>query len=164
MWSSTMSLKLRLATTEDTKTIFLWRNDPWIVSLSASQRTVSWEEHIRWFTKVLNQDNHLLFVIEFKPNNGIGSIRLDYEQNQRAIVTIYILRPFVGRGLGVVALSEACHLGFSHWSSLLSIHAYIRSDNSPSIRAFSKAGFNHVNPIHIELNNQVEMVMYRQKF
>ena len=136
---------LRPAVPGDAAAVFEWRNDPWIVSLSASRQRVSWETHARWFQEtVAAEDRHLLFIIEDEPDHGVGTVRLDRVDEHSAVVTIYILRPFVGRGLGVAALAEACRAAFARWPRLAEIRARVRADNRPSLRAFAKAGFSRV--------------------
>lgn len=156
-----LSIILRSVTFEDAKQIFDWRNDPWIVSLSASQRTVSWDEHVRWFTKVINNNQHLLFIIESENGDAMGSVRFDRTNNFQAAITIYILYPFVGRGFGTLALKNGSRLAFCQWSELRSIHAFIRNDNLRSLRTFSKAGFKPAQQHNSDVN-QVEMVFSRQ--
>lgn len=156
-----LSIRLRTATTRDIQSIFEWRNDPWIVSLSASQRTVSWDEHSEWFRKVIENDRSLLLVIESEALEGMGCVRFDLVDESRAIVTIYLLGKFVGQRLGVPALIEACNRAFEVWPMLRTVQAYIRLDNARSIRAFSKAGFDHSVSSDIPLNRQIKMVLHR---
>lgn len=130
---------LRHAVLEDAQCIFEWRNGPWIVSLSTSQRTVTLEEHRQWMQKILGSRQHLLFVIEPEAGLGAGTVRLERHKS-RAVITIYLLREFTGRGFGVRAIQEACVKAFACWP-VESIHACIRRNNQPSLSAFSKAGF-----------------------
>lgn len=136
----TKSLKLRPATPDDARRIFAWRNDPWLVSRSTSQLPVSWEEHSRWFERVLTDHRHLLLIIEPEPGIAAGTVRLDRIDDSRAVVTIYLLREFTGQGFGARALVDACSRAFAGWS-IHTIHAHIRKDNHPSFSAFVKAGF-----------------------
>lgn len=140
-----MPLKLRPATTDDAPRVFAWRNDPWIVSLGTSQLPVSWEEHSQWFEQVLMGDRHLLFIVEPEPGVGAGIVRLNRTAESRAVVSIYLLRQFTGRGSGARALVDACSRAFAGWP-IRTIHAHIRHDNHPSFSAFVKAGFVRVAP------------------
>ncbi|MBI5249433.1 MAG: GNAT family N-acetyltransferase [Desulfomonile tiedjei] len=139
---SSMTLpKLRYATPEDMDQVFRWRNDPWLISESPGLSTVDWEEHVSWFSEVLDTESHQLFIIESEDGTGMGSVRLDKAGKDRAIITIYLLQPYVGKGCGSIAIKEACNTGFGLWPWMESVHAYVRKDNKPSIMAFSKAGF-----------------------
>jgi RimJ/RimL family protein N-acetyltransferase len=138
-------LRLRPATSGDTRDVFAWRNDPWIVSLGSTRRTVAWEEHAAWFSRVLADPRRLLFICEDEGGAGLGTTRLDVVDDARADVTIYLLREFTGRGLGVRALVQAASEGFARWP-IRAIHAHIRADNAASRSAFAKAGFRDTPP------------------
>lgn len=139
--ASPVSVRLRAANASDERTLLAWRNDPWIVALSASRRAVTPAEHHRWLEQALDRTLHLLYVIESPPGRGIGSIRFDRESDEAASVSIYLLRPHVGRGIGVAALRDGCTAAFHAWPRLREIRARIRAENDHSIRAFTKAGF-----------------------
>jgi RimJ/RimL family protein N-acetyltransferase len=132
---------LRLAGEDDSRLVYDWRNDPWIVSLSTSRRPVTWEEHQAWFPRMLNRADHLLFIIHFPEGTPAGTVRLDREGEQDAVVTIYLLRSFTGRGLGPRALQRACAQAFERWPDLKRITAHVRADNEPSRKAFARTGF-----------------------
>jgi RimJ/RimL family protein N-acetyltransferase len=132
---------LRLAGAGDARLVYEWRNDPWIVSLSTSRRPVTWQDHQGWFTTVLERpDLYLLFIIHTPDGTPAGTVRLDRE-GEDAVVTIYLLRQFTGRGLGPRALDLACGDAFRHWPAVSRIRAYVRAGNQPSLKAFARAGF-----------------------
>ena len=151
---------LRPATPDDTQRIFEWRNDPWIVSLSTSQRTVAFAEHRQWMQKVLEGGQHLLFVIEPESGLATGTVRVE-RRNSQAVITIYLLRQFTRQGLGVHAIREACVKAFARWP-VESIHAYIRRDNQSSVSAFSKAGFALADSNLSCPEDHYEMVVHRK--
>jgi RimJ/RimL family protein N-acetyltransferase len=134
---------LRPATPADRATVFAWRNDPFIVSLSASRRTVTWDEHAAWYDRVVTGERHLLLIVE-REGEGIGTVRFDREGEAGALVTIYLLEPFVGRGLGTPVLREACGRAFVRWPEVGHLEARIQAGNARSVRALEKAGFRQV--------------------
>jgi RimJ/RimL family protein N-acetyltransferase len=133
--------RLRLVEAEDIGQLFEWRNDPWIVSLGTSRREVTWEEHSAWLSRVLKQDRHLLFIVYSCEGVPAGTVRLDVQDPGAAILTIYLLKAFTGRGLGPWAVGEACWMALARWSRLERITAFVRRDNLPSIKCFARAGF-----------------------
>ncbi len=133
--------RLRRATRQDRERTFEWRNEPWFVSQSPSGKQIDWEDHAAWFSEVLDTELHLLSIVESQDGTGMGTVRLDKTGIDRAIIAISLLRPYVGKGLGVAVLGAACAAGFAHWPWLAFLHAYIRKDNQRSLRAFAKAGF-----------------------
>lgn len=138
--ASTAAITLRGATSEDREMLFQWRNDPWIVSLSTSRKTVAWDEHRQWFDGVLHNDDHLLFIVETMDGIPAGTVRLDRLDKGTARVTVYLLRPFTDHGRGVAALREACGRAFGTWP-ITRVVAAVRHDNRRSLSAFAKAGF-----------------------
>ena len=131
---------LRFAQARDADTIFAWRNDPWIVSLSLSGRAVTPAEHHAWFPSALDRTAHLLFVVQSDDGAEVGTARLD-RADPEASVTIYLLRPHTGRGLGPRAIDAACRQAFTHWPDVTVIRASIRRGNLASVKAFRRAGF-----------------------
>lgn len=109
----------------------------------------------------LSGGRNLLFVIEPETGLGAGTVRVE-QRNDRAVITIYLLRPFTGQGLGVRAIREACAKAFALWP-VESIHAYIRRNNQPSLSAFSKTGFTPAAASSNCPEGHCEMVMHRKK-
>jgi RimJ/RimL family protein N-acetyltransferase/SAM-dependent methyltransferase len=132
---------LRPAEGSDEQLVFQWRNDPWIVSLSTNRRRVSREEHAAWFRSVLGSPERLLFIVESGDGTPAGTVRLDRERQDAAVLTIYLIRSFTGRGLGPRAIEAACRASFQAWPLLDRIVAYIRADNQASRKAFARSGF-----------------------
>jgi RimJ/RimL family protein N-acetyltransferase len=151
---------VRSARVDDEDRLFQWRNDPWIVSLSGSQREVTRDEHAAWFLRTVHSPDHLVLVVEVN-GEPAGSVRFDRSEHSAAVVTIYLLQPFTGRGLGVAALREGCHRAFERWPDLLCVRAHINRDNRRSARAFGKAGFIVEGSSMAQRRPQVDMVLRR---
>jgi len=137
----TQVLVLRLVEASDAPLLFGWRNDAWIVSLSTSRRTLGWEEHEAWFASILDRSRHLLFIVLNDGEIPVGSLRLDWVGTDAAVISIYLMKMYTGKGLGPRAIEAGCRRAFEHWPDLLRILAHVRSDNRPSIRAFVRAKF-----------------------
>ena len=151
---------LRLAASGDKQLVFLWRNDPEIIVLGTTRRAVTWEEHSSWFDKVLDQTRHLLFIIE---TNGTpaGTVRLDRHGENQAEIAIYLLKPFTGRGLGTRAIRIACARAFEHWVLLERIEAFVRTENEPSLKAFTRVGFHCQADMSARLDEHVLFLLER---
>ncbi len=135
-------LTFRTATIEDAYMIFTWRNLPEMIVLGRTQRPVKWEEHYRWFRRVLMSGNHVLLIV-LLGREPIGQVRFDRLENRSCEVSIYLLTQYTGRGLGVKALKYACREAFTRMG-VEEVIAVIREDNQRSISAFQKAGFSFV--------------------
>jgi len=144
-------ITLRWADASDADLVFAWRNDPWIVSLSAGRKTVTAEEHARWFAATLASPDAALFIIVGNGEDA-GTLRLDRAGEDRCFLTVYLMKPFVGRGWGSAAIAEGARRAFEIWPELQSVRASIRQNNAPSIAAFGKAGFVHCEPAAGELS------------
>jgi RimJ/RimL family protein N-acetyltransferase len=121
--------------------VFAWRNDPWIISRGTSGKEVSWKEHSAWFASTLDRTRHLLFIILSDHQVPAGTVRVDRVTEEAAVLAIYLLEAFTGRGLGPRAIEEACQSAFAHWPLLKRISAQIQNTNRPSIKAFARTGF-----------------------
>ena len=79
-------------------------------------------------------------------DQDMGTARVDVLRPETAVITVYLLRQFTGKSHGVAAVQQASELAFERWPRLAAIHASIRSDNAPSISAFTKAGYSLCSP------------------
>jgi RimJ/RimL family protein N-acetyltransferase len=134
-----VSVRLRPAAAGDVDLVFGWRNDPFIVARGSSQRTVTRQEHERWFAETLSRSDRLVFIIEHEGVSA-GQIRFDRVDEHRCVVSVYLLEKYVGRGLGVDAIRIGCTDILARWS-VDAVIACVRQGNDPGRRAFLKAGF-----------------------
>ena len=135
-----MAITLRLATPNDCRRLFDWRNLPEIVARGSHHTKLIWDEHCAWYASILKSDDNLLVII-YDDAEPIGQIRFDLDSREHALVSIYLHPSQTGRGKGVEAMKMGSHMAFCKWPQLLEVDGLIRTDNSPSIRAFAKAGF-----------------------
>ena len=133
------AISLRLATMEDARMVFFWRNDPFIVARGSSQKTVTWEEHLLWFRSTVNGSGRKMFIVLAK-GNPVGQVRFDRVNHETCAISAYLIREFTGRGLGVEAIRKGCDALFSEWS-VSTIVACVREDNVSARAGFLKAGF-----------------------
>lgn len=131
---------LRFAEARDADRLLHWRNDPWIVARCSSQRQVSRLEHQRWFAGALDRRRHLLFIVRHE-GRDVGTVRVDRRGPRAGEVSILLVRPATGRGLGPRAIRAACQEAFARWLEVQRLVARIRTENRPSHAAFARAGF-----------------------
>ena len=155
------AVKLRPATFEDAKRLFVWRNLPEIVAQGKSRSTVGWEEHQRWLAEVLTSENHLL-CIALLEGDPVGQIRFDRVEELWADASIYLHPDYTGRGLGPEVLSLGCLRATEVWPEV-SIRAVIRARNRRSISTFIKAGFVAVEIGDASAAEYVELQLKREK-
>ncbi|MEI8292957.1 MAG: GNAT family protein [bacterium] len=138
--SSSANICLRLAKKTDEAQLMEWRNLPEIIALGSSQRAVDPVEHSKWFAKTLLSEKKRLFVVLWN-DVPIGQIRFEIQEPRQAEISVFLVKQFTGRGLGVTTISEGCKLAFVAFPIIDCIVAFVRETNLYSLRAFFKAGF-----------------------
>jgi len=134
------SIRLRPARIEDASTVFAWRNDPWIIAQGSSGRAVAWEEHEAWFKRTMENVDKLLCVIESHDGVQMGTFRAE-RSGDYAEISVYLLKEFIGHGLGTQVITEGCRMAFARWPEIRALRAEILKKNARSIHAFTKVGF-----------------------
>lgn len=132
------SIALRLASQDDCRQLFEWRNDPTTVAMSLVSEPVAWEDHVGWFNSVLsNPERHLLVASDGSEN--FGTVRFD-EIDDTAEISITVSPEKRGQGIGGLLLELA-----AAWArqelGLGRILAQIKATNPASIAIFKKAGY-----------------------
>jgi RimJ/RimL family protein N-acetyltransferase len=132
------SIALRLASQDDCRQLFEWRNDPTTVAMSLVSEPVAWEDHVRWFNSVLeNPARHLLVASD--GNESFGTVRFD-DIDDTAEISITVSPDKRGQGIGGLLLELA-----AAWAKqelgLDRILAQIKATNPASIAIFKKAGY-----------------------
>lgn len=133
------STSLRPVKDSDKDLVFNWRNDPLIVALSSSQKTISRAEHEAWFPEMLKSPDIKAFIIE-AGGQPAGQLRFEKKPGGLCEVTIYLMAPYKGQGHGPQALRRGVAEMKKIWPGVRVV-AYIRSDNRASIAAFAQGGF-----------------------
>ncbi|MEZ5757047.1 MAG: GNAT family N-acetyltransferase [Emcibacteraceae bacterium] len=131
-------MKLRTATMEDCRDIFIWRNDLTTRQMSIDTGEINFENHVNWLEKTLKNNNLRLYILESE-NKKVGVVRFD-RADQDLIVSINLNPAFRGQGLAVKTLSIAIDEIRKEWK-FDTIIAKIKSENKASIALFEKCGF-----------------------
>jgi RimJ/RimL family protein N-acetyltransferase len=120
---------------KDIKKVFGWRNSPEIVALGTLNKTVIWDEHVKWFNATLEDNDKRLLIV----GDDAGAVRLE-RTNYQAEISIYIVKYHRGEGLGKQAIKEATALAFQTWD-IDEVVAYVKEDNHLSLKAFTDCGY-----------------------
>ncbi|MFT3928206.1 MAG: pseudaminic acid synthase [Myxococcales bacterium] len=132
------TLVLRRATLEDSALLLSWRNDELTRQMSVSKHEVKAEEHRRWLEASLANSSRALFVA-LEGALPVGTLRLDYQHQEAAEVSLTLAPEARGRGLAAPLLRllerEAAQLG------VLTLVAQILPENQRSAQAFKRAGY-----------------------
>lgn len=127
---------LRKAIPGDMERVFHLSNDPSVRENSIQEGTITWDEHVAWFSAMLEDPDHVFLVAETPEGEFIGQVRFS-QKNSDSLVSISIHRAFRNLHLGsrilVAALREITERSFL---------AYVKERNTASHKMFEKIGFN----------------------
>ncbi len=120
------------------------RNNEDVKKYFFTSSIITEDEQKKWFTKYLEDDSQAMFAIFDNQNRfigGIGFYDLSETDNWVEIGRI-IINPEIakGKGYGKMAIELLVDIIFRNYSIDI-IGAYIYSDNIPSIKSFTNAGF-----------------------
>lgn len=152
--------RIEKANKADESFLFCSRNIESIVALGASGRTVSWEEHVRWFDSILQSSSVVLYVV-FHEMERIGQVRFDSVTEHTARISIYLIPDYIDKGLGSKVIKESCVLLRAERPDISSIEAEIRSSNVRSIKSFERAGFQRLSEKFNQNDDQSQIVVLR---
>ncbi|MCW3077280.1 MAG: hypothetical protein JWO32_1889 [Bacteroidetes bacterium] len=91
-----------------------------------------------WFRKKI-KDNSCCFLILKYQNQKAGTVRIEIKENEN-IVGITVAPEFRGKKLAPLFLQKASDYFFKKHPGT-NITAYIKIENTPSIKSFEKAGY-----------------------
>jgi len=145
------NIKLRELQKEDAQMIFEWRNSDFISKVGSLQKKVSWKEHQNWILSAIKDTKKVIYIIQ---NHGtdVGQIRFekDNDDSTQASISIYVIEPYLKKGIGLESLNIACKMIFQYWNDLQQIDALVREENLKSQSFFTKAVFLYSNNQHIK--------------
>jgi RimJ/RimL family protein N-acetyltransferase len=128
-------MRLRSATRDDARLLFVWRNDPATRESSFSTQPVSWDDHRAWLDRVVDDPHRALYVAEDE-RGPVGTVRMDLDPEPATIsVTVAPDRRGEGQASRLIAAAAEHHHP--------PIVALIKPGNDASVRAFERAGFRH---------------------
>jgi RimJ/RimL family protein N-acetyltransferase len=134
------SLTLRRARADDLRLLWEWANDPEVRAASFSSEPIPWETHLAWFEQKFHQKGSVIFIAETEDATPIGQIRFDFRPGHEADLNISLAKEKRGCGLAVPMIQRALGDLFAS-TDCERVHAFVKPENVPSIRAFEKAGF-----------------------
>ncbi|KGG12093.1 MULTISPECIES: GNAT family N-acetyltransferase [Prochlorococcus] len=127
---------------EHSKVIWQWRNDPLTRRMFISEDEISWEEHMIWYEKLIEDNSRKLYVGILK-DLPIGVVRFDncFMTNKSFDISINISPSNRGQGIGKALLGKSIKIFSQEVKSCRLIRAEIKNHNLSSIRIFTSCGF-----------------------
>lgn len=127
-------LSLREADIKDAELLFNWANEINVRANSINQEPIIWENHLKWFTKKLN-DSETKILILISEDKLLGQIRIDLVDSYWNI-DYSIDNQFRGKGLG----KEIVRLVLNKYEDY-KFKATVKKQNKASIKVFANLGF-----------------------
>ena len=119
--------------------LWTWANDPAARAASFRSVPIPWEDHVAWFRARRDDERSRIYVVE-DAGEPVGVVRFDFDDEAGAVVSVNLVPATRGRGLGPLALRQACRL-VAEAAAVESVTAYIKPENKASVRAFEHAQF-----------------------
>jgi spore coat polysaccharide biosynthesis predicted glycosyltransferase SpsG len=136
-------LRFRTALAGDCHLFWQWANDPAVRAASFSSDPIPWEGHRAWFAATLDSPAKRLWIVEYL-GEAMGQVRFDLD-GREATISVSIAKDFRGSRLADTILHLASRKVMEQ-EDLDVIHAFVKRENEPSIRAFMKAGYTVAGP------------------
>lgn len=137
---------LRYVAATDIGFLFHLANTPSIRAASFCDAPITWEEHVRWFQKKLQQTSSF-FILEYN-QEPCGYVRFSDTMGW-VDVSIAISPEARGKKVALVGLQRACKRFFVQEPAIQGIRAFVKTTNQPSMKLFERAGFiRHANEQH----------------
>jgi UDP-2,4-diacetamido-2,4,6-trideoxy-beta-L-altropyranose hydrolase len=131
---------LRRATSNDSRLLWEWANDPAVRSASFSSSPIPWETHEAWFAEKLHQEECLILIAEDEEGSPLGQIRFDARPDGDCEVDASVDPAKRGHGLATTLIRRGVQIVVTE-KRCLRIHAFVKLENRASHHAFESAGF-----------------------
>lgn len=130
------SLRLRLATADDSDILLGWQLDPSTRQYARDPRPPEPDAHRAWMGSRL-ADRRCIFLVMEEAGRACATIRLDWrEEGEGFEVSLVVAPGHRGRGLGTHALGLARRLVAGE-----DLFAHVKGGNEASLRSFIRAGY-----------------------
>jgi len=154
-----MKLKFRKANSEDAQLYFNWANDKTVRENSFNLSEINYEQHVNWFTNKLSSSDCFFYLFLDEQNTPVGQVRIDIT-GEEAVIGISIDEHYRGKDLGVEMLTQACNDYFKIFPNAVII-AYIKEENTASIKLFTKANF--IKIVHLKVGDTNSLKFQKTK-
>jgi UDP-2,4-diacetamido-2,4,6-trideoxy-beta-L-altropyranose hydrolase len=132
-------IQMRVATTADANSLFLWRNDPAVRAASRIPNVIDLNTHQTWVASVVNSDDRILLIGECE-GAPVGVVRFDL-QGTEAEISIYLVPGVHPPGQGRSLLQCGERWLAANRPAVARIRARVLAGNRRSERLFLGAGY-----------------------
>jgi RimJ/RimL family protein N-acetyltransferase len=143
----------RKATLQDNCLVFEWINEPYVRNHSFNPSPITPEEHNAWYSTRMQDPDCRYFIILDRDSVPAGQVRYDITGTD-ATISILIGPEHRGRSIATQGMRLTAEEIFKE-TTVNRIHAYIKTTNYISCKAFANAGF-----VFLEMTKQGSMDAY----
>ncbi len=133
------NINLRHAVLNDKEKIFIWRNAESVRKYSTNSGEISFENHSKWFDKVLLNDNQVVLIGCFNKED-VGVLRFDLCTDQ-AEISIYLAPENQGKGLGSALVVSGENWLIQNKPYIKKVIADVLLENKASVKLFECSGY-----------------------
>jgi spore coat polysaccharide biosynthesis predicted glycosyltransferase SpsG/RimJ/RimL family protein N-acetyltransferase len=133
-------IHLRRVQKQDIKDVFELSNEDYVRRYSINKNKILWEDHVKWFNKVLEDDNIVFYVVTDGSDSFLGQIRFNIDKDN-ATVSISLSNKLRGRGLSRSLLKQSIKKLFAEENQVNEIIAYVSEINVASMKIFTGLNF-----------------------
>ena len=132
-------LFLRDATSDDLELLLTWANDPCTRQNSFHTEMISYEEHERWFGRMMKDPDQIQYIL-MEDDTPVGQIRIRKEQGKGEIS--YSVAPEArGKGYGKKLLQLAEEKILAEHPEIEALTAAVKAENSVSSHLFLQEAY-----------------------
>lgn len=134
--------ELRSVEPDDINLLFTWANDPLIRKNAFHTEQIKFEDHKKWFTKLLNDPSQKQYIF-MKNGQPIGQIRFSISDD-RAVIDYSIAPGKRGFGYGKILINLAKTRFHEEYPTIKKLIGQVKKENRASSKCFEDCGFEEV--------------------
>lgn len=129
----------RFASIEDVDLYFEWANDSAVRQNSLVSDKVQYDDHVKWFSKMINDQNAFLYLFFDENNEPIGQVRIE-KKHEWILIGQSVAAKFRGKKYSIEMLQKATDDFLYNFPSG-TIISLAKSYNIASLKMCEKTGF-----------------------
>lgn len=124
---------------DDMDLLYRWANDPVVRNNSFNTETISYENHVKWFRKMVKDPSVLQFILK-DDDMPVGQIRLNIV-GENAEIGYSIGNEFRGKGYGHIILQLIAQEVQVNYPEIKKLVARVKPENAVSNSLFKTEGY-----------------------
>lgn len=153
-------INVRKATWQDRDNLYELAITDDVRKASFNQKQIDYQEHLKWYKKVLDSSNEYLYILEIDGTFS-GQVRFSFIENENnynvGISTVGAVRG--KKNIGIIFFKRSLLLLKMEVSPFNGVTAYIRENNLRSRMFFDKAGFNYLHNTLVNGENAQKWIL-----